>query len=249
MGSKFALGRGTGKRRNVQGSGGVTPSTPPVPGYFAWYDPSDVSTLTVPVSNHVSQMNDKSGNGYHVSQAADANRPLTGTRTLNGLNVLEALPVITFLSAGLLTPVQPQPLTVFAVGKSDTAGAANRQLVGAFGGAPAIYQENAEWKIYAGSPIANPPPTVDTNSHTFTGIFNGITSNMYVDGVLQPFSSNNVGGSGLNPGANQYIALGCDNSGSAWDGSMGEVIYYPGAISNPNRLLVEAYLKAKWGTP
>jgi len=51
----------------------------------AWYDPSDIATLfqdtagTTPVSaagQPVARMNDRSGNGKHVTQATVANRPL-----------------------------------------------------------------------------------------------------------------------------------------------------------------------------
>lgn len=41
---------------------------------FAWYDASDLKTITL-VSGNVSQWNDKSGNGFNVSQATAGNRP------------------------------------------------------------------------------------------------------------------------------------------------------------------------------
>ena len=53
-----------------------------------WYDPSDASTVTSSGSN-VTSVTDKSGNGYTLTPEAGQNAPLIGTRTLNGLNVLE----------------------------------------------------------------------------------------------------------------------------------------------------------------
>lgn len=53
-----------------------------------WLDAADTSTITAS-SGAVSQWDDKSGNGYHVSQSTGANQPTTGTVTKNGLNVLD----------------------------------------------------------------------------------------------------------------------------------------------------------------
>lgn len=54
----------------------------------AWWDASDTSTITSS-SGAVSQWNDKSGNGYHLTQATSSAQPTTGSVTKNGLNVLK----------------------------------------------------------------------------------------------------------------------------------------------------------------
>lgn len=56
---------------------------------LAHHDASDAATITQS-GGAVSQWNDKSGKNYHALQATGANRPLTGTRTVNGLNVIVA---------------------------------------------------------------------------------------------------------------------------------------------------------------
>ena len=53
-----------------------------------WLDADDASTITSS-SGNVSQWNDKSGNGYHVTQATGTSQPKTGTVTRNGRNVLD----------------------------------------------------------------------------------------------------------------------------------------------------------------
>ena len=53
-----------------------------------WLDASDTSTITE-VGNAVSQWDDKSGNGYHLTQATAAAQPKSGTATINSLNVIE----------------------------------------------------------------------------------------------------------------------------------------------------------------
>jgi hypothetical protein len=55
---------------------------------LGWYDASDPLTITSSGSA-VSQWNDKSGKGQHLTQGTGAAQPKTGTRTLNGLNVLD----------------------------------------------------------------------------------------------------------------------------------------------------------------
>ena len=52
-----------------------------------WLDASDASTITT-VSGAVSEWRDKSGGGYHFSQATAARRPLLTTAGLNGLNTV-----------------------------------------------------------------------------------------------------------------------------------------------------------------
>lgn len=53
----------------------------------AWFDASDAASVTLDASA-VTQWNDKSGNGYHLSQATGANQPTYTTAGLNGLNVI-----------------------------------------------------------------------------------------------------------------------------------------------------------------
>lgn len=55
----------------------------------AWYDASDSTTVTL-VGSKVSQWNDKSGNGLHVTQGTNSLRPTYITAGLNGRNVMRA---------------------------------------------------------------------------------------------------------------------------------------------------------------
>lgn len=78
-----------------------------------WYDASDTSTITN-VSGKASAIADKGTSGDDLTQATDANRPLTGSTTQNGLNTLD-------YSAGSkslynLTPATAQITVQFLVG-------------------------------------------------------------------------------------------------------------------------------------
>lgn len=67
---------------------GPPPFDPATLSPLAWYDASDTATLTV-ASNLVSQWNDKSGNGYNLTQGTSVERPDSGLTTRNGLNVVD----------------------------------------------------------------------------------------------------------------------------------------------------------------
>lgn len=57
-------------------------------GLALWLDASDASTISLDVSNNVSQWNDKSGNARHAAQANALLRPAWGTQTQNGKNLI-----------------------------------------------------------------------------------------------------------------------------------------------------------------
>lgn len=54
----------------------------------SWYDPYDEATITES-GGLVSQLDDKSGNGNHLVQGTGSAQLTTGTRTINGYNVLD----------------------------------------------------------------------------------------------------------------------------------------------------------------
>ncbi len=58
----------------------------------AWYDAADAATILEAVATgRVSQWSDKSGNGHHLLSTIAASQPITGSQTLNGLNVITGL--------------------------------------------------------------------------------------------------------------------------------------------------------------
>ena len=59
-----------------------------IPGLVLWLDASDTGAMTAS-GTAVSQWKDKSGGGNHFTQSSGSKRPATGTRTANGLNVLD----------------------------------------------------------------------------------------------------------------------------------------------------------------
>jgi len=66
------------------------PWTPKYASPVAWYDASDASTITINplIANSVSQIDDKSGNDYHLTQSNGSVQPEWGIEEINGLYAL-----------------------------------------------------------------------------------------------------------------------------------------------------------------
>lgn len=58
-----------------------------ISGLLLWLDASDASTV-IESGGSVSQWSDKSGNSRHMIQSVEADKPLTGVTTQNGLNTI-----------------------------------------------------------------------------------------------------------------------------------------------------------------
>lgn len=95
----------------------------------AWYDAADPTTVddsTTP--GRVEQFTDKSGNGHNVIQSTEADKPYTGTRTLNGLNVIESQVSEFLAKAGPVVTGNPD-LLIAIVKMNDTNLSGNDMLV------------------------------------------------------------------------------------------------------------------------
>ncbi len=241
------------------GGGGTVPES--VTGLTAWWDPSDTATITAS-GGKVTQMLDKSGMRNHLYQAATYG-PTTGTRTQNGLNVLDFYATI---RSSLYTETfsQRQPLTIFVVaqtdsltcdsyGKSCILGWSSMTSAANAGACIAQGGSLGQMQLYAGTFTTLQYITANTATQ-FTAVFDGASSHLDMNGTA---SANG------NPGSNSYgnisrVMLGqvvydytADHAGydAAWNGWIGELLVYDGALSAGDRATVEAYLKAKWGTP
>jgi len=83
----------------------------------AWWDASDTTTITSSGSPaKVSQWDDKSGNGYHLTQGTSLAQPITGASLINNLNVLNFDPNNgTNFTAGDVLDLGTDNITILAV--------------------------------------------------------------------------------------------------------------------------------------
>lgn len=111
-----------------------------------------------------------------------------------------------------------------------------RQLLLLTGGTPTRYSYSAVTPLSAG--------TADTNPHVMAAFFNNTSSVGYLDGA-QLVS----GTAGSNSQDGLTIGARGTSGGSPFQGLIAEVLAYPRQLTATEFAAVQAYLKAKWGTP
>ena len=209
-----------------------------IAGLVAWYDASDAGSITES-SGAVSQWDDLSGNGYHLTQSTGSLQPTTGTRTQNGLNVLD-------FAGDILTVAvtETSPWTAFVVCYPDAV--ANLKTVFAQnGGAWEVMFHNGQFGLsgasqmawYGASPSSGPSYAA-TTPYVLEVVTNGASSAWTLNGATDTTTSFSGGLTTLGVGG--YPA-----SGDLFDGWIGEFILYGSALTS-DRATVRDYLNAKW---
>ena len=211
-----------------------------------WYDASDLATITSS-GNQVTQMLDKSGNGFTLTPRAGFVGPDTGTRTLNGLNVLDYVKTGTSSNVLLENSAfsQAQPFCIAAVMSFDDEGVTTGDQDFLFSGTDASANRIAvrrttgdAWQIFSSSGNVNAAGALEGYNYIPCFYFNSTASTIRVDGsLLNTGSIANNSFTHLNVGGNYA-------GGSNLDGLVGELI----AFADPNdQEIVEGYLAWKWG--
>jgi len=227
---------------------------PPIPfvptdiaGLELWLDSSNAGSITQ-LGGAVSQWADLSGNANHATQGTAGNRPTTGTRTLNGLNVLD----FDGTNDGLVLPsglysIPNGNYTVFVVNASDATNTASRQTIT---GESAAFIVNfgvqygpiasPNFLGYGGGTAAGGTVARDTVGHIFA-ISKGVATNLYFDGGSE-FSTVAANTTAIN------MTIGYSPSyGDFWDGTFAEILIYDTDLSASDKNLVGNYLADKWG--
>ena len=212
-----------------------------------WYDAADVTTITA-TGNQVTQMLDKSGNGWTVAPlTAGKIGPDTGTRTLNGLNVLEWTKTTGSTNQILENNsfTQAQPFFIAMVLRLDSDALSDQDFI--FSGtetlAPRIAVRrttNDSFQIFTdagsvGTPIGS---ATEGNNYLASFYFNSTASTTRINGTLlalgtianNSFTSLNIGGN--------------FNEDQSLNGFVAELV----AFANPtDQEIMEGYLAWKWG--
>lgn len=207
-----------------------------------WFDAADSSSLTLSGSN-VTQWKDKSGNGYHVTQATGSNQPsyVNKQLVLNGSQWLQNTTNTTFGDSG----------TLIAVANSSTNTGT---------GCPINIRSSSKLNVgmYLGSQYT--PYFYNSISNHVAGV-GGTTTNLSIfintrNGGVNPQYNINGGTlttyTGLDPGSYTFVSLidvGSVENGAInkFSGNIAELIYYNINLTNAERQQVESYLANKWG--
>jgi hypothetical protein len=227
-----------------------------------WLDAADTATITAS-SGSVSQWNDKSGNGYNVSQSNGANQPTTGTRTLNGLNTLDFDGTTDILQRASTSIVnQTDGLwTAFAVVVADTLSG-TRHVLNADPGSPdprpaqflrfnGTTAESIRVENYSGTLAA---ATASKSSAASTGAACLMRATLDASNIR--IATNGVAGSAVSStGGTRPSAVNLDIGArfaanlvqTAFDGMICEIVTFDRALTSSEISLVETYLANKWG--
>lgn len=220
-----------------------------VPGLQLWLDANDASTFSFASGSLVSQWSDKSGNARHFVIVTSS--PTRTAGLVNGKAAVDFSSVNQYLRTAVSVTLL-QPITIFTVAVNDLLATVNRGRVltnRVDSNFAVIHSDGGSLSdtvvLMAGTANVNGPDNAisNTTQHQGTCITDGSASRIRVDGVSSgPVSP---GGSSLFLGT-----LGAAFDGTkSLDGKICEVLIYSGALSSTYYLAVEAYLKAKWGTP
>jgi hypothetical protein len=241
-------------------TGNLAP-TSPVAGYKLWLDASDTATITAS-GGAVSQWADKSAFGRNFTQGTGANQPTTGTRTINGKNVIDFDGTNDTLSCPSSTSFfnylhNSTGGTTFYVGFIDaTVSNIMWQNGGGSSATVGIYQDFSNGSNFSGISNGNSGLASATSIGDITlstGVAASVTQKWDGNNATAAnrllFSKNGAAFVGSNiktqatsgANANSNFTLG------SWDGVMAEIIFYEGILSSGDIALNQSYLAAKWG--
>lgn len=241
------------KSRNLLAGNIANP--PPIYDYSLWLDGDDATTFTFSSGTSVSEWRDKSQYGRNFVQTTTTNQPNRNS-TQNGRTGLTFN--ADFLANTSYNWVN-SAFTVFVVIKYNTAAANFTGVLGSnatSGPSISINSDDyyATFKVGTASYTYNLLPTssnADVAVWKSAGVSSGnMTTSFYKNGTAASGTTSMTGlatGTGAVLGAS--TTAGADITPANDYTFIYEVIVYPSQLSDSDRNKVEAYLKAKWGTP
>lgn len=238
------LGLGLGLNQTI---GGVSPRN--ISNLMLWLDASDLSTIT-DTSGAVTQWDDKSGRNNHASQDIAAEQPTSGTRTVNGLNVID------FDGTGENFNIDHTDIynlsnganTLFFVWKTDSTTDDQRLFTGYVSAATRygiIYSLGTEVLLGQNATSYNPVShtiTEDTDVHIETLWRDGVDIAIGRDG-----GAVTTGANGLDVVTDRATIGATLGNTNDIDGVVCEIIAYGRNLSAAEKNLIGNYLAAKWG--
>lgn len=230
-------------------SNGWTPAA--LPSLSLWLDASDSATITAS-GGSVSQWNDKSGAGNHVTQGTSSMQPTTGTTTLNGLNVVSFDGTDTMRTAN--GACNSAKITFFIVAKDDPGGNYQGALMGAPHAATSDTSPYFRWNTFRvsnrpyhwinGNATAGNDYNIDTSPQLRR--FQSEPGTTHFNGVLK-VSGNGTATVTYPNSVPVVIGSNPDVTIQQITGYVAEVIVCSATTSADDITTTETYLRTKWG--
>lgn len=244
---------------------GFAPSD--IAGLVGWWDASDTGSITHS-SGEVTQWSDLSGGGFHVTNASGTDRPLTGTRTVNGLNAIDFDGTNDLLDYAGSPPwyASGGESTIFIVCEPDTVTTTHQVLVGEFRVGSAngehrlsLLEDRLYFQHFGDSGSRNhdfsrAAPRVGSPGIVRCTVDDVGGSNYRVATTLDGkigVATNPAGSVPFSPTTITGLVFGAriqsGTPGLWFNGALCEVIMYNSVLSQGDIDLVEEYLADKWG--
>ena len=224
----------------------------------AWYDASDSGTITLDGSNNVSQWDDKSINGYHITQSTSSDRPAVISGSFNGLDAIlfddantEYLERVNFISSS--------PFTTFVVATTDNLSSNHTALTLATDTSLTTHFY-ADLALVPASPFVVHTVRAGGSSQDALMSLNPVLNQQFlymgqeISSTSRRCTFNNANegtqaGSATTPTSLDRMSIGrFDRSspGNYWSGSILEVVIYSGIPLPSEELLLSNYFQNKW---
>lgn len=203
-----------------------------------WYANNDTATIS-DTAGSVTQVDDLSGNDDHATQTDPTKQPVTGTRTISGLNALDFNGTSHTLDFPAVDMVGHE---WFAVISQDFPGG-DEQIFSSSSNRQLRMEDGAVSATGASFPYASSLTMTPTLPATTAGMVEYLMRDPFIiglDGTRETGSAQTSTGYDLN-----RIGVRSTNS-NAFNGLIGEIIVMP-VSDDATTLKVEGYLAHKWG--
>lgn len=231
-----------------------------IPGLSLWFDATDLSTLTFN-TNTISQWNDKSGKGNHVTQATAINQPIYRASGINGRPSLEGrwdgtnasymavadnatLDYSAFTAVGVIQRVGDTGAAETIANKYTTTGnqREHRMFVANTDGAATSVSPGGDTTNIA-SPVVSPTLGLAINYIISSSFSGGTTSARVGNGLPQTSTVAATVFNGTGPFA---LFSNATTMLEPFAGKLGEYCFYNRILSASELLEILQYLSDKW---
>lgn len=253
----------TAQRYQEEAAWPIVFSPAKISGLQAWYDLSDATTVTDSGGN-ISQVDDKSGNDYHLAQATAALKPTYETAAVNGLNVLTAIEDASAnrqtvsTSNASLAAIGGADFTVATVARMNTVGGSTGRAdfflwdTGGLSSDTVLVRFNNDtndFRIFFRDAASDSLTVLSSDNlwsadqlYVLITTVSGSTVTVYQNNAQVATGSNAAVGP-----APSFYSICRPLGGSSASISVGEQVIYNSALSASGRTLLYDYLAAKWG--
>lgn len=238
-----------------------------------WLDADDASTFTYHSGTLVSQWADKSGNGYHATQATSGNAP-SRSGTLNGLTTVDFDGIDNWMTCGDVLDLGTDNLTMYVVVKFDALATSTtaHAVIGKYKQSPV----DGSWLLLGEyvSPSARLSCYYDAGATTVARSGNGVftdTTGTTIGGIVDRDAgsmsiradASTLGAASFTPDSSTnrdvatHLYIGAlrsnaqdetFNSAAYLNGQIAEVVACLRVLTDDERDTLESHLITKWGT-